>query len=67
MKGVNKLRLNEATVKEAVQEYFEKRFTRCPFEVTDVAWSSSNNDFLITTVEKQHAATDTPASLRSAG
>lgn len=36
MKGNNELRLNDATVIEALQEYFDKRFTGAPVNVTSV-------------------------------
>jgi len=44
MKGNNELRLNDATVIEALQEYFDKRFTGAPVRVTSVKRESSGYD-----------------------
>lgn len=54
MKGSNTLRLNEATLIEALQEYFDKR-TISPhqFQVTDVSWVSQERVFSVCTNEKQ--------------
>ncbi len=41
MKGNNELRLNDATMIEALQEYFDKRFTGAPFSVASVKHEQS--------------------------
>lgn len=52
MKGQNEIELNEATVIEAMQEYFDRRFTISQFKVTAVRGNSSvPAQFKITTVE----------------
>lgn len=53
MKGNNELRLNQATIIEAVQEYLAKRYTPTPF-VKSVAMSkeSYGSDWFVVQVEE---------------
>ena len=55
MKGVNELFLNEETVKEALQEYFDKRTNyEGQFTVTLIEQVSNNEFFRVVTSTKDN-------------
>lgn len=51
MRGNNTLNLNEATIIEALQEYFDKRSLRSPFKVTSVTYTGGT--FRVSTEERE--------------
>lgn len=62
MQGKNQMTLNEATVKEALQEYFDKRTVEMArFEITEVKGGLSvgkDNTFRVTTSDREPPPVD---------
>lgn len=57
MKGNNNIHINDATIIEAMQEYFQSRY-KSPIKVTGVKRDGSNGFFIVSIegVEKEQVA-----------